>query len=570
MIRLLLSVFLLTGFTTLYAGTADTEANCSVSARGTDAKSAEKSKKSVMNGIRKAAIEREVNLLIEKLGSLEEKTSSNNIWSKVYSNYHTYQQLKARQEKLLAKIFKLKSLREPTRKDKENLERYISELHTNEGKLQLLDEFRDDPFKKLVEPPKIGEIPRIGNPLEIISALSFMKKINEKQKNYQASFESLKTTIRQLEEEASITEKLMALQPGNEKLKKRYIDLKKEIETIRPVMEIYDTTKEVFDKKIEEIKLGINRQIAREVEKAGTIGGVLLFFFILFLAVKYLLQKYMSTKESFYTINKISNILFFTILIFTVLFAYIDNVNYLVTIMGFASAGIAIAMKDLFMSLMGWFAIIIGGSIHVGDRVKFVRDGVQYVGDIVDISLLRMTMQEDITLTTYMHNRRAGRIIFIPNNYIFTDMIANYSHSGLKTVWDGIDFMITFDSNISKATFIAKEVTKKYSRGYTDITRKQLNKLRSSYHLKNTNVEPRIFSFIEDYGIRISAWYLTNAFATLTLRSTISSEIIEKIQAESDIEIAYPTQSLYMDRRRESTPRLPVDDSGEGTEEMPS
>jgi small-conductance mechanosensitive channel len=570
MIRLLLSVFLLTGFTTLYAGTADTEANCSVSARGTDAKSAEKSKKSVMNGIRKAAIEREVNLLIEKLGSLEEKTSSNNIWSKVYSNYHTYQQLKARQEKLLAKIFKLKSLREPTRKDKENLERYISELHTNEGKLQLLDVFRDDPFKKLVEPPKIGEIPRIGNPLEIISALSFMKKINEKQKNYQASFESLKTTIRQLEEEASITEKLMALQPGNEKLKKRYIDLKKEIETIRPVMEIYDTTKEVFDKKIEEIKLGINRQIAREVEKAGTIGGVLLFFFILFLAVKYLLQKYMSTKESFYTINKISNILFFTILIFTVLFAYIDNVNYLVTIMGFASAGIAIAMKDLFMSLMGWFAIIIGGSIHVGDRVKFVRDGVQYVGDIVDISLLRMTMQEDITLTTYMHNRRAGRIIFIPNNYIFTDMIANYSHSGLKTVWDGIDFMITFDSNISKATFIAKEVTKKYSRGYTDITRKQLNKLRSSYHLKNTNVEPRIFSFIEDYGIRISAWYLTNAFATLTLRSTISSEIIEKIQAESDIEIAYPTQSLYMDRRRESTPRPPVDDSGEGTEEMPS
>ena len=570
MIRLLLSVFLLTGFTTLYAGTTDREANGSVSARGADVKSAENSKKSVVNRIRKAAIEREVNLLIEKLGSLEEKTSSNNIWSKVYSNYHTYQQLKARQEKLLAKIFKLKSLREPTRKDKENLERYISELHTNEGKLQLLDEFRDDPFKKLVEPPKIGEIPRIGNPLEIISALSFLKKINEKQKNYQASFESLKTTIRQLEEEASITEKLMALQPGNEKLKKRYIDLKKEIETIRPVMEIYDTTKEVFDKKIEEIKLGINRQIAREVEKAGTIGGVLLFFFILFLAVKYLLQKYMSTKESFYTINKISNILFFTILIFTILFAYIDNVNYLVTIMGFASAGIAIAMKDLFMSLMGWFAIIIGGSIHVGDRVKFVRDGVQYVGDIVDISLLRMTMQEDITLTTYMHNRRAGRIIFIPNNYIFTDMIANYSHSGLKTVWDGIDFMITFDSNISKATFIAKEVTKKYSRGYTDITRKQLNKLRSSYHLKNTNVEPRIFSFIEDYGIRISAWYLTNAFATLTLRSTISSEIIEKIQAESDIEIAYPTQSLYMDRRRESTPRLPVDDSGEGTEEMPS
>lgn len=157
-------------------------------------------------------------------------------------------------------------------------------------------------------------------------------------------------------------------------------------------------------------------------------------------------------------------------------------------------------------------------------------------------------MQEDITLTSYMYNRRSGRIIFIPNNYVFTDMLANYSHAGLKTVWDGIDFTITYDSNAHKAVAIAKEVVKKYSKGYTDITRKQLNKLRKSYHLKNTNVEPRIYSFIEPYGVKISAWYMTNAFATLTLRSTISMEILDRIAKESDIELAYPTQALYVNQ----------------------
>jgi small-conductance mechanosensitive channel len=125
-------------------------------------------------------------------------------------------------------------------------------------------------------------------------------------------------------------------------------------------------------------------------------------------------------------------------------------------------------------------------------------------------------------------------------------MIANYSHAGLKTVWDGIDFTITYDSNIAKASNIAKEIVKKYSKGYTDITRKQLNKLRKSYHLKNTNVEPRIYTFIEPYGVKVSAWYMTNAFATLTLRSTISSEILERINEADDIQIAYPTQSLYL------------------------
>ena len=201
-----------------------------------------------------------------------------------------------------------------------------------------------------------------------------------------------------------------------------------------------------------------------------------------------------------------------------------------------------------------------GGAVHVGDRVKFVRDGVEYVGDIVDISLLRMTMHEDVTLTTYTTNRRTGRMIFIPNNFIFTDMIANYSHAGLKTVWDGIDFVVTFDSDFKKAASIAKEVTKKYSKGYTDITRKQLNKLRSQYHIKNTAVEPRILTFIEPYGMKISAWYLTNSYATLTLRSTISAEIISRIQAEEGISLAFPTQSIYVDKDvPKPTPDLDID-----------
>ncbi len=304
----------------------------------------------------------------------------------------------------------------------------------------------------------------------------------------------------------------------------------------------------MHSKKIDEIELNLKNDIQREIERTVTIGAIILFFIFLLFFIKYFVKKYMSDNENFYAINKALNISFVSILILTLLLAYIENVSYLVTILGFASAGIAIAMKDWFMSLMGWATIVLGGSIHVGDRVRFVREGVEYVGDIVDISMLRMTMHEDINLTSFMTNRRAGRMIFIPNNFIFTDMIANYSHSGLKTVWDGIDFVITFDSDAHKATQIAKEITKKYSKGYTEITRKQLNKLRSKYGMRNTNVEPRIFTHIEPYGLKISAWYLTNSYATMTLRSTISIEIISRIQEEEKIQLAFPTQSIYVDK----------------------
>jgi small-conductance mechanosensitive channel len=80
------------------------------------------------------------------------------------------------------------------------------------------------------------------------------------------------------------------------------------------------------------------------------------------------------------------------------------------------------------------------------------------------------------------------------------------------------------------------------------MTRKQLNKLRSKYSMKNTSVEPRIFAFFDDHGIRISAWYLTNAYATLTLRSTISMEIFNRIREDDSISMAFPSQSIYINQ----------------------
>ncbi|RKY39796.1 MAG: mechanosensitive ion channel family protein, partial [Candidatus Makaraimicrobium thalassicum] len=248
--------------------------------------------------------------------------------------------------------------------------------------------------------------------------------------------------------------------------------------------------------------------------------------------------------DKHYTANKLVNFFFIIITIMILLFSYIDNASYLVTFLGFASAGIAIALKDWFMSIFGWMAIMTSGSISPGDRIKVTREGTEIVGDVLDISLFKIAIREDITLTSYMKNRRSGRVFFIPNNYIFTDMISNYTFDGLRTVWDGIDINITFDSNHKKAVELAKSIATSHAKGYTDLTKKRLQKLRKKYVLRSTNPEPRVFAFVEPYGITISAWYYTNSHATLALRSTISMEILEAFKSEDDITLAYPTQTL--------------------------
>ncbi len=493
-------------------------------------------------------IQNKLNTLINKKESLDVRLKENNIWAKIYSNYHTYEELKSQKLHLDDQITILDNKYQRTEAEEKAFEKLKSQRSILVGKLQLLKEYENNPFKKFLSPPEIMDVPTVGNPFAIISALSYTKKLKSDEMEYDSRYASIQSVMDKLRERELLLAKILLFDKNNTKYHEELLETEDKIKTFTPVIEIFKTTQNVYKKKIDETIFRLRADGKREMEKATSIGMIILFFILFLVLVKYLVRKYMSDNDRFYTINKALNFTFVTLLLITLLFAYIENVNYLVTILGFASAGIAIAMKDWFMSIMGWLTIMFGGAIHVGDRVKFVRGNVEYVGDIVDISLLRMTMHEDVTLTTSMVNRRAGRIIFIPNNFIFTDMIANYSHAGLKTVWDGIDLVVTFDSDIHKASSIAKEVAKKYSKGYTDITRKQINKLRSQYSMKNTNVEPRIFTLIEPYGMKISVWYLTNSYATLTLRSTISAEIISRIQAEEGISLAFPTQSIYVDK----------------------
>ena len=491
-----------------------------------------------------AARDAEIKSTQDELTKIQKELSrGNSVWIKSYNSYMAYQEAR-------------KSLRDVKRRIEELQGRALSverklEKEALQAKEKILTDQVDllkaqgaSPFVSLLKPDEAGEQPSITNPFEIVTGLSYVKRLNSQYQDYILREEELQELISLLERQVGLYKDLMRLNPkGDYEVELEATLL--QVEKFKLALDTLISTADVYEKRIESTEAKINKEIKDQIYKLLNIVLIVLIMFIISFAFKRIIKRYIVDNERFYMANKILTFVNVTLIILILVFSYIDNVGYFATVLGFASAGLAIAMRDWFMSLLGWLVIVVGGSIHVGDRVRAVKDGMEYVGDVLDISLQRITIMEDVTLTTVEKNRRAGRIIFIPNNYIFTSMIANYSHASLKTVWDGIDIMITFDSNHKKAAHIVKEICRKYSKGYTDITRKQINKLRDRYSLKNSNVEPRIFTFIDSHGIRVSAWYLTNAYATLTLRSTISADIIDAFNAEHDIAIAYPTQTFY-------------------------
>ncbi|MDD5401367.1 MAG: mechanosensitive ion channel [Sulfurimonas sp.] len=491
---------------------------------------------------------------ISELKNIEQKISKkDSVWMKSYASYLTSIDVKGNLEEIKSRIEYLQKKRDKSFTEADELSALISREKILASQIEKLKKKDSSPFSILLTPPNIDEIPSVTNPFDIFMGISLIKTLDKGFNDYILKRDELKELISLLKTEVRIYKEIENIDEQTKYKEEANLKIK-QLEGFESALDTMNVTADVYQKRLDIVEININKEIESQMVKLGKIGVTILIVFVVFFLLKLIVKKYITDNERFYMANKVITFGNFTLIILILFFSYIENVSYLVTILGFASAGIAIAMKDWFMSMLGWLVIVFGGSIHVGDRIRVDMDGSTFVGDVMDISLLRMTLLEDVTLTTVLQNRRAGRIIFVPNNYIFTRMIANYTHSSLKTVWDGVDIVITFDSNHKKAMHIAKEIAKKFSKGYTDITRKQLNKLRSNYSLKNTNVEPRIFSLIEPNGLKISVWYLTNAYATLTLRSVISTEIVDAFLAEEDITIAYPTQMLHLEKSAKKIP----------------
>ena len=492
-----------------------------------------------------------IKLQNEKLSEIN-KSLDSNVWFTKYTNHNLYLKFKGELEKLKKK-----------RHSKKNQDEIESQKKALENKMHLLSEFKNSPFDDVLNPTISEKSPEIKSPFDMIKAFSYIKVLKSSRELHENKLKLLNKLLIKLNQKKSVLKKLNSIQPS-QKLQDELEKLDIYIKDFQKAYTQADTTFALFKKKISDDKLKVTDDIKIQVNKLINVAIMIAVIIFLSFIFKMIVKKTIADNERHYMANKFINFTNLILIVIILLFSFLENVSYLVTVIGFASAGIAIAMKDLFMSLLGWTVIIFGGSFHVGDRVKVTRNGKSFVGDIVDISFLRMTILEDITYTTLMVNHRAGRMIFIPNNYIFTDVLANYTHGKIKTVWDEIDVVLTFDSNYQKAQRLIKEIVKKYSKGYTEISRKQLNMLRNQYSLKNINVEPRVYTFIEDYGVKIAAWYMTNSYATLTLRSSISAEIIDLVQEHDDIHIAYHTQVVNI-KKDKNVPTIPLKEDGEQT-----
>jgi len=513
-------------------------------------------KKEDSKQLQKASGEAEINASIvdkkNRIKDIDDKIAKN-IWLKHYNDFQLYKKLIEEQDSLKNKLYHLRKT-----DNEEEAALTQKKLEAIKKQITIYGESKGSVFGDLTKVDEVVSPKNIDNPLLIFSAVSAIRGLDDKKNVYENRLEEIDKLIEQLKTKKALLQSIDAnitkvKNSETSQEKEARINelelLNKQIVEIKNERDDFDTTVSIFVQKSSEVSQRLKFEIKEQLLKLLNIAIIIIGLFILSIFIKFVTKKYLKEDhEKSYIANKFIGITTYLLITLTLLLSYIENVSYLVTILGFASAGIAIAMKDWFMSILGWFTIISSGMIRVGDRIRVnSSDSGDVLADVLDISPLKITVYEDVTMLSYDRHKRAGRVVFIPNNLIFSKMIFNYSHQGLQTVWDSITFALTYDSDIDKAMTIIRDIVQKHTKGYTRHTEKETRKLRATLSIRNYAFEPRVLTFIEPYGIAISTWFLTDSYRALSMKSVISKDIFDSIRHEPDIRLAYPTSMITFD-----------------------
>jgi small-conductance mechanosensitive channel len=220
---------------------------------------------------------------------------------------------------------------------------------------------------------------------------------------------------------------------------------------------------------------------------------------------------------------------------------WISNFQSITTFLGLLSAGIAIALKDIFVNVAGWIFIYWRKPFDVGDRIQIG----EYKGDVVDLRLFQFSMLEVGNWVDA--DQSTGRIVHVPNGKVFTDAQANYSQ-GFDYIWNEQHINISLDSNYKRAQLLLKEIMNAmFQSDYKNIEF-ALRKAQKEHFISFSQFTPTVYAKIHERGIQLSLRYLCNPRKRRFFEHQVTEAILDKFTADPDIKIVYPITSVYLEK----------------------
>lgn len=228
--------------------------------------------------------------------------------------------------------------------------------------------------------------------------------------------------------------------------------------------------------------------------------------------------------DNWYKTRKAINVLGYILAILLMGIVFSDRLGGITVTMGFASAGIAFALREVITSVAGWLTVLVGGFYKTGDRVQL--GGIK--GDVIDIGILRTTVMElGQWVEADLYN---GRIVRIANSFVFKEPVFNYS-ADFPFLWDEINIPIRYGSDYKATKKILEDAAEEIVGKYVKDAQTEWNKMVRKFIIENASLETMITIETTDNWVEYTVRYVVHYRKRRYTRSALFTKILEDIES---------------------------------------
>jgi small-conductance mechanosensitive channel len=228
----------------------------------------------------------------------------------------------------------------------------------------------------------------------------------------------------------------------------------------------------------------------------------------------------------------------YILIIFLTISYFTGNIKDFTLAIGLFTAGIAITLQELILSIAGSFYIFFIKVYKPGDRIEI--NGIK--GDVIDIDSIYTTMMEIgewVSTDNY-----SGRIVKLSNSFVFKGAIYNYSQD-FPFVWDELNLPIRYGSNLELAKSIVIKISSEILSDYVSESLANWKKVVKRYYIEDAEVEPTLAITITDNWIQFNIRYIVDYRRRRHTKHLLNEEIGKAIlETKGQVMLASATMEI--------------------------
>jgi small-conductance mechanosensitive channel len=200
---------------------------------------------------------------------------------------------------------------------------------------------------------------------------------------------------------------------------------------------------------------------------------------------------------------------------------FVSNFSSFATFAGFITAGIAVALQSIILSVAAYFFLIGRYGVRVGDRVTV--SGV--TGDVIDIGLVRVFLMELAGTGIDLHP--TGRVVVLANSALFSTTPLYKQLPGTDYTWHEVFVTMAADSETSKIEEVLLKAVNSIYGGYRTSIERQHGDLERILDYKTDLPVPTGHIRYTDSGLEVVIRYP----AELRKMSEIDEKVTKQVLA---------------------------------------